>query len=157
MALLGRLEKTKTESLHMRSERVLESDDSLLVLGASKAAGLLDEKIALPKFCLRLIDKNDGVCSEFIEESFGEWNIQQNGQDRGKSPISKELLDIILKEENPLMKKAILGITSQRRENGRYLGDLIQKGLSRVGLSVSKDGFVQETNLSQMQKGQERS
>ena len=55
------------------------------------------------------------------------------------------------------MKKAILGITAQKRENGNYLGDLIQKGLSLVGLSISKDGSIQEMIPAQMVKGQERS
>ena len=157
MTLMDRLEQSKAETFRMRSERVLESDNSLLTLGRSRAAGL-DEERDVPKFCLRLMDKNNGLCSEFIEEGFGEWSIQQNGQDCcGKRPIDKELLDVIFKGENPLMKKAILGITAQKRENGNYLGDLIQKGLSRVGLSVSKDGSIQEMIPAQMVKGQERS
>ena len=160
MALMNRLEQSKIESLHMRSANVLESDSSLLTLGHSTGAGL--DKLGGRKFALRLTNKDTGFHYEFIEEGQGKWTVLENGMDMApliKGNITEEGLGKVLENENPLVRKSILGITEQKGLDGvgSNTRNLIKKGLSHVGLSVSKDGSIQEMNPAKIVKGQERS
>lgn len=160
MALMNRLEQSKMESLRMRSDQVLESDSSLLTLGHSTGAGL--DELGGRKFAIRLTNKDTGFHYEFIEEGQEKWTILENGRDmtsltEGKN-ITEEGLEKVLEDENPLIRKAILGIATQKGQDGvgSNTRNLIRKGLSRVGLSVSKDGSIQEMNPAKIVKGQER-
>lgn len=154
MVLMDRLEKSNTEALHMRSERVLESDRSILSFGQSMTGR--DQK-GDRRFCLKLMDKENGFYTEFIREDQGKWIILENGQDMGS--VTPEKINNDYGCGNRMIRKAIMGMIEEvddTKHTYRTI-DFLKKGLSRVGLSVSKDGSVQEMSPNQMQRGQGRS